>query len=168
MQGRGVGQSTILSWQKVLEEGTAMKVQNCLDILWEVMTMWNSKMEKRLGTSWGRGKNQILEDYLFAVGWVNNEQTFSEKTLYENSNHEHLRETENLDLFLLQNAGKGGHESHNIGHVPEGEPGLTGVMTWVLAVKQYALDQGKERFTSVPRCTKHANNEIQDDDAHME
>lgn len=38
----------------------------------------------------------------------------------------HLNKTENLDLFLLQNARKGGYESHNISPVPKGTPGLPG------------------------------------------
>lgn len=58
----------------------------------------------------------------------------------------HLNETENLDLFSLQNARKGGHESHKISLVPKGKPGLLGqkdVMSGVPAAKQYAHDQGK-------------------------
>lgn len=86
----------------------------------------------------------------------------------QNSKHEHHRETENLDLYLLQNAGRGGHESQNVAHVTKGEPGLIGMMNGVLAVEQYAYDQGKERFTSIPRHTKHANDEFWDDDAHVE
>lgn len=41
-------------------------------------------------------------------------------------------------------------------------------MNGALAVKQYAYERGKERFTSIPRHTAHANDEFWDDDAHME
>jgi len=51
----------------VLEERTAMRVQNCLYVLGEVVTTWNSKIEKSLESSWARGRNQALEEALFAV-----------------------------------------------------------------------------------------------------